>query len=62
MVGAERYYMQGVQTIRGLRVQAAASLNTNNQEFRGRGRGELLFGPTGPRRGKRGKGKRTEQG
>lgn len=29
---AERYYMQGVQTIRGLRVQAAAFLNSNNQE------------------------------
>lgn len=30
--GAERYFMQGVQTIRCLRVQAAAFLNINNQE------------------------------
>lgn len=46
--GAERYYMQGVQTITGLRVQAGAFLNINNQEFGGRGRGELLFGPSRP--------------
>lgn len=59
--GAERYYMQGVQTIRGLRVQAGDSLNINNQEFRGRGRGELQLGRSGQRSGRRGRGRRMEQ-